>query len=258
MNLFFPNTFNLIRRFINVPFDNNDERRIAQRVSPAKTVLSGPFQGLQYPDYISYGSALIPKFLGVYEKELHPWIVDIISKRYAKIINIGCAEGYYAIGFAMRIPESQIWALDISFEALRDCEKMAKANHVENRLHILKMPNVPDLNKLLVKNTFIFCDCEGDEALYFNPKKFPELATCSFLVELHEKKHPHEQAIFVENFRRTHTIKMAYAHQRQLTDVPIGLRPRVRGSEKTVLNEFRNDGYTWMYAQPKHTEGNRS
>jgi len=28
----------------------------------------------------------------------------VIAKRYDKILDIGCAEGYYAVGFAMRLP----------------------------------------------------------------------------------------------------------------------------------------------------------
>ena len=252
----FPNPFAILKRRTNAPSEKDNEYQIAKRLSPGKAVLSGPFQGLQYPDYISYGSALIPKLLGTYEKELHPWISDIICKRYRRIINIGCAEGYYSVGLAVQIPKSTVWAFDVDPEALDFCKKMAQVNNVYERMHIRLMPNTSTLKKLLVKNSFIFSDCEGDEMLYFDPKKFPELVACSFLVELHEIKHPHEKAEFVEKFHRTHTIKIVRACERKLVDVPIGLRQCIRGSEITALNEFRNDGYTWMYAQPNtHSAG---
>jgi hypothetical protein len=36
------------------------------------TVRSGPFQGMRYPGAEAAGSALIPKLLGSYQRELHP------------------------------------------------------------------------------------------------------------------------------------------------------------------------------------------
>src|SRR5512140_2013789 len=62
-------------------------------------VLSGPFKGMRYGDF-SYNSALIPKLLGTYEADLHNWVGEALATGYDAVINVGCAEGYYAVGFA--------------------------------------------------------------------------------------------------------------------------------------------------------------
>lgn len=250
-HLFF-NPFGILKRRINALSGENDEHQIAQRLSPERTVLSGPFLGLRYPGYAAYDSVLVPKLLGIYEKELHPWISEIIHSRYGRIVDIGCAEGYYAVGFAGQIPESTVWALDINPEALAFCTQMARANNVDQRMHIQIMPDIAGLKKILFDNSFIFSDCEGGELKYFNMKNLPQLTTCDFLIELHEAKHPQIKTLLTEQFRRTHTIRFIRARKRRLTDIPIKLRGRILGSEQTALNEFRTDGYTWMYAKTQH------
>src|SRR6516164_6432959 len=60
-------------------------------------VLSGPFAGLRYLDEPIWGP-IEPKWLGTYEQELLPVIQQIIQTPYSTIIDIGSAEGYYAVG----------------------------------------------------------------------------------------------------------------------------------------------------------------
>lgn len=71
-------------------------------------VASGPFAGMRlHPEYSE-----LPKFLGTYEANLHPAIRRLTARRYDVILNIGCAEGYYAIGFARAVPGAQVQAFD--------------------------------------------------------------------------------------------------------------------------------------------------
>ena len=61
-------------------------------------IQNGHFKGMNYIKRSS-GSALLPKILGSYEEPIQGWIKEVIEKK-----NIGCAEGYYACGFARRLP----------------------------------------------------------------------------------------------------------------------------------------------------------
>src|ERR1700687_3163602 len=70
------------------------------------TIMGGPFRGMSFP-YPELGSRpVIPYLLGCVEKELHPVLQSLLSSRYECALNIGCAEGYYAVGLAwlLRIP----------------------------------------------------------------------------------------------------------------------------------------------------------
>src|SRR5579859_5362525 len=59
-------------------------------------VRSGPFAGMRYVD-ASIGSAYLPKLLGIYERELHPVIEEACASRPGLIVDLGAAEGYYAV-----------------------------------------------------------------------------------------------------------------------------------------------------------------
>ena len=79
-------------------------------------VLRGPFAGMVYA-VDAFASAYFPKLIGCYEREIHEILESVIRRGYRRIIDIGCAEGYYAVGLALRCPESSVLAIDIEASA---------------------------------------------------------------------------------------------------------------------------------------------
>ena len=67
-------------------------------------VQGGPFAGMTYVRGVSCANT-ISRLLGSYEAELHPVVEQVISRSYPTVIDVGCAEGYYAIGLARRSPQ---------------------------------------------------------------------------------------------------------------------------------------------------------
>jgi hypothetical protein len=67
----------------------------------------GPFRGMtmifRQNDMIS---AFVPRLLGFYEQDLHQQVEAAIERGYGAVATIGCAEGYYAVGLARRMPAS--------------------------------------------------------------------------------------------------------------------------------------------------------
>ena len=101
---------------------------------PDLVVRHGVFKGMRYPEARSSGSALYPKLLGSYERELEPILETICQRPYGQVVDVGCAEGYYAVGLAMRMPSARVYAYDTNAEAIRLCRQLAQANNVENRV----------------------------------------------------------------------------------------------------------------------------
>src|SRR5262245_4204461 len=71
----------------------------------------GPFLGLRCIN-ASTGSTIVPRLLGSYEAELHDTIEKLAGRDYRRVVNIGCGEGYYAVGLARRLPSARVFALD--------------------------------------------------------------------------------------------------------------------------------------------------
>lgn len=75
-------------------------------------VASGPFAGMKFTVGNSEG-CFLPKLLGCYELELHQHIMALRKQRqYDVIVDVGAAEGYYAVGLARLFPEARVLAHD--------------------------------------------------------------------------------------------------------------------------------------------------
>ncbi len=99
------------------------------------SVISGPFSGMALISDVSWGDGdLIPKLLGCYESELHPSIAKAISRRPSAVVNVGCAEGYYAVGMALALPHAWIAAFDTDRKAQVICRRAAEINQVADRV----------------------------------------------------------------------------------------------------------------------------
>ena len=109
-----------------------------------QSVASGPFRGMKYvADGV--GSVYYPKLLGVYERELHPVIEAIHSLGPDRIIDIGAAEGYYAVGLAMSNPKAIVTAFEQESDGQELIRDMAARNGVVDRVHVLGRCEPADL-----------------------------------------------------------------------------------------------------------------
>jgi hypothetical protein len=101
------------------------EQQLITTLSPNKRVLYGIFSGMDYSLADAAGSRLSPKIIGSYESELHHTYQDIFqnASRYSDVIDVGCAEGYYAVGVAMKMPNVLVHAFDTDAAALSLCKQ---------------------------------------------------------------------------------------------------------------------------------------
>lgn len=218
-------------------------------------VKHGPFKGLIYPSYQSVGSAIFPKILGSYESELHESIEALINKNFDTIIDIGCAEGYYAIGFALRNKAAKIYAYDTDETARKLCSEMSILNNVGDRISIKSEFNstaFKEINPL--QKTLIICDCEGYEAILFNKDILPFIKNSTLLIETHDFINPEIsiglQKLLNDNFeiKWIQSIddiqKAKYYNYKELELLTIQQR-------KEILREGRPAIMEWIIASPK-------
>ena len=98
-------------------------------------VMQGPFAGMDYATSATEG-ALTARLLGTYESELHPYLAKFAANPPDCVIDVGCAEGYYAVGLARMMPQVRVHAFDIQEKARRACAEMAAKNGVGDRVII--------------------------------------------------------------------------------------------------------------------------
>lgn len=166
-------------------------------------IFAGPFQGMRL------GSDIMPPFLvsryiGAYEHELAAVIEETVRQGYDSVLNIGCAEGYYAVGLALRMPSARIHAYDILSSAREKCRRLADLNGVLDRFEIGELFRPEDFARHTGKRCLVFCDIEGGEYELLDPQRAPTLADMDLIVEIHPNETSTTAEDFVRRFAATH------------------------------------------------------
>lgn len=218
-----------------------------------KTIAKGPFSGMKYI-FNTHGSALTPKILGCYERELHPFMNEIIGKKYQKIIDIGAAEGYYAVGLAYSYLKAghskfRIHAFDTNERALQSLKKLAVLNNVEDYMEIQHLCTHQEINNLSKKDSFLICDIEGAETEVLDPIKASSLYHTDMLVELHDGNDFYITDVLRQRFEKSHNLKVVHFSKRKLHQAPRWLL--FNKLKRASIDEGRTKGLKWMYLTVK-------
>jgi hypothetical protein len=190
---------------------------LSDLIGPA--VQSGPFAGMAYLDRVSEG-AFIPKLLGSYEAELHGVIETACFAGYDTVVNVGCAEGYYAVGLARRLSSARIHAFDIDARARHLCQQLAEMNDVADRMEIAGELNGSDFAKFGDGRTLVLCDIEGAEVELLDPDSYPALRQMDLLVEIHRVGDAWTSDLLFPRFAEIHTVSEIQPEPRLATRYP--------------------------------------
>lgn len=228
------------------------------QISPDLSVRNGPFKGLKYPVVQSFCSALIPKLLGSYECELHPIFDRIIRQTYSDVLDIGCAEGYYAVALALAFPAARIWAFDTNPDALSMCRAMADLNGVGSRVVLNSSCSESRLRSITFsEKALILSDCEGYERRLFTESVCRHLEAHDVLIETHDFKDHTISNVLCKRFCSSHSIEI-------ISSIPDSCRPQVykfleldrfdRDTRISLMAEGRPTQMDWIFFQSRHPQ----
>lgn len=204
-------------------------------------ILDGPFKGMKYINS-SFGSVLLAKIIGTYEQPIQKFCKKIIKEeRYKRILNVECAEGYYAVGFAIKSPKVTVIAFDIDPIARQLCKKLMKINKVRN------MKILTDFNKFkkITKNDLILCDVDGAEDFLLDPKRNPALLNADLIVETHDMIVPGVTKKIIKRFKDTHYVKIIKDSSFRNTNKKIK-RCLSKKEIEFATNERREPNQKWL------------
>lgn len=231
-------------------------------LSPDQIVVSGPFKGMKYQVVEAIDNYIAPKLIGTYEIELREIVEEICKENYSTIINIGCAEGYYAVGFALRKTNANIYAYDIDPKARELCLTMAKANGVEERVKVEEIFTMRTIPKILpIDQGLIFCDCEGAEkSIFYNDgENWVQLIDrFDLLIEIHDVYRPGISKYIYDLFSASHDIQIIYSVndflRPSIFDFPITKELSLDTKTK-LMAEGRPGIMEWFYMKRKKFTG---
>jgi hypothetical protein len=220
-------------------------------------IMTGPFKGMKYIRD-ALGSCLPPKLLGCYERELHPVFKAYHGESLDLVIDIGAAEGYYAVGVLF----ADIAKKSIAYEAMPEganlLREVARCNGVEDRVAIKGFCRPEDLQAELAiagsNRTLVIVDAEGAEDVLLDPARVPGLKNVSVLVELHDFIVPGVTERLRERFEATHAITRFDQQERTIGEnlCQTWLVRRLPSKYSLdILSEKRLMPMHWFWMRPK-------
>jgi SAM-dependent methyltransferase len=217
-------------------------------------VQGGPFQGMVFRDRSAEGCHL-PKLLGCYEAELHPFILSVPDAGYETILNIGCAEGYYAVGLKRLAPATRVIGRDTDPNGLALVTQIAAANGVEVETGGFFVPG--DFSGFAGQRVLVWCDIEGAEADLLDPSLAPALRGMDLVVETHpDGRGGATLPLMLERFSPSHDTVVLHGGVRHV-DLA-ALIPTGDELDRLLAGwEWRQSPTPWLIARAREPAGKR-
>ena len=213
--------------------------------------MEGPLKGMDFLPQSAEGCH-IAKLLGCYEQPLLPYIEAAIQASYPLILNIGCAEGYYAVGMARRMLATRVLAFDLNPNAQQVCTELAARNNISERVTVGALFKPEDFATYAGERVLVLCDIEGGERDLLNPETAPALVGMDLIVESHECLIPGITKLLIDRFSATHDITVVEDNgQRQLPNAPAWFNDLAHLDQLLAVWEWRSGPTPWLVMKAK-------
>jgi len=219
---------------------------------------SGIFKDMRYVNESICGS-ILPKYLGLYEIELVPVFEQLFQLNFGKIIDVGAAEGYYAVGLALRFPGSPVIAFEATEEGRELLQQVIARNGVADQVEMKGLCDAP-----MLKAETDACDPHGVHLLVMDVEGAEEdllrlhapkdLRNFHIVMELHDWVDPGMGERLQDKFAPSHTSTIIDARRREFADLSLPQSYLKRLCLSPSLLSFSHERrlpMRWLVFQPK-------
>jgi hypothetical protein len=172
-------------------------------------VYQGPFAGMIYltakSDWVDCAM-----LLGVYERELSAIVRAVLSGGYKRFIEVGSAQGFYAVGVALKGPKDiKVIAFESNELAREEAARKAAVNGLAaDKISWRGYCDTQTLGRLdLTAHDLLWIDIDGGERFLLSAESVPHLMSCDILVETHDFMDAGITDLLRGRFSPTHDIE---------------------------------------------------
>ena len=197
--------------------------RYVQDLLSKSVIQAGIFEGMKYVNQSICGS-IAPKYLGMYEIELVPVFQKLFKIPFENIIDVGAAEGYYAVGCGLKFPKARVIAFEGTEEGRQLLEQVIQQNQVSDRVEV-RGYCTPEALKAETdrcqkeSSQLLIMDVEGAEEELLKLHQASDLKQFYILIELHDWVDPLMGDRIIEKFASTHSVQVINARVRHFQDL---------------------------------------
>ena len=255
-------SWTIVRIFLSTLKQPNEIQRAKNKVlnkiilEHGYQVAYGAFKGMKLSKNIYWSkNDLITHILGVYEKHVLKKIIEFSKKGNYPFIDIGAADGYFAIGMAFSETFKKIYAFEIDEEGRRSLNRNIENNLCKGKVVVDIEANFENLKEIIDKNksAVILIDIEGSEFDLLDNKLLKLLSNCYIVCELHP-------ALSTNGFEKQNKL---INNVKAFFDVSIIQRESYCPNKFSELSEFtdeerliafgegRENNMNWLILEPK-------
>jgi hypothetical protein len=196
--------------------------------------------------------------LGTHEMELHPVTERLIAAGPRTVINGGAGQGYYAVGLALRCPNTRVIAFEKATQRQWDIAVAAETNGVGDRVVIRGTCDADALRDCLASArppVLVLADMEGAESRVFAGEMAARLSQATVLIETHDEMVPGITDRLLEQFAATHRVEIYAPRDRTGDDLPLHVssaRWRLFSPLLVwLVKEYRPSRQRWLLFTPR-------
>tara|TARA_B100000768_G_scaffold162457_1_gene163073 strand:- start:303 stop:1139 length:837 start_codon:yes stop_codon:yes gene_type:complete len=255
-------SWTIVRIFLVILKQPNEIQRAKNKVlnkiilEHGHQVAYGTFKGMKLSKNTYWSkNDIITHILGVYEKHVLKKIIEFSKKGNYPFIDIGAADGYFAIGMAFSETFKKIYAFEIDEEGRRSLNRNIENNFCKDKVVVDIEANFETLKEIVDKNksAVILIDIEGSEFDLLDDNLLQLLSNCYIVCELHP-------TLSANGFEKQN---MLINNAKAFFDVSIIQRESYSPNKFSELNEFtdeerliafgegRENNMNWLILEPK-------
>ena len=255
-------SWTIVRIFLRILKQPNEIQRAKNKVlnkiilEHGHQVAYGTFKGMKLSKNTYWSkNDIITHILGVYEKHVLKKIIEFSKKGNYPFIDIGAADGYFAIGMAFSEIFNKIYAFEIDERGRKSLNRNIGNNLCKDKVVVDIEANFETLKEIVDKNksAVILIDIEGSEFDLLDNKLLRLLSNCYIVCELHP-------ALSANGFEKQN---MLINNAKAFFDVSIIQRESYCPNKFSELNEFtdeerliafgegRENNMNWLILEPK-------
>ena len=151
-------------------------------------VAYGPFKGMKLSEDVWWSkNDRITQTLGIYEEHILDKLRFFSAQGATSFIDVGAADGYFAVGMAYSKIYSQVFAFEIEPKGQEKIKQSANRNLCSHAVHVFGEANVTSIDKLISKDikTTVLIDIEGAEYDFLSEEMLSLLSNSYVICELH-------------------------------------------------------------------------
>lgn len=210
-------------------------------------VMGGPYRGMKYlaEPHLPHFAA---KLLGTFEQELHPWIQEWLRADYEAVFDLGCRDGYHAVGLARARPDLAVVAYDEAPENRTLTRRLAALNGVGARVRVEREPPWPLLERRDGARTLVLSRPGSGLEAWLESVSPAALNGVDLLLEAVDMDGPGpNEAVLRDRFGETHAVACFRHGGRRSLDCPVDHPELSAATRLALVDECRDHPTCWFF-----------